>query len=127
LLKALSEVAIVAYAPRRRFASIAEIRRATKTPPGFEDAGHGDFFIWADSLLGLLEARDIGKAFSSFHLVTDDRKKDWCKGKVAHPILCAEASKLLGVDLYVTTLEELSHAIEDRLRAGAASVEQAKT
>ncbi len=97
--------AVVSYAPRSRFERLVQIRNSTKTPPGFKDAGDGDFFVWADFLLGLLEARTGGDEFDSVVLITEDTKPDWSSGGVAHPILVAEVDALLGVPFETWTLD----------------------
>jgi hypothetical protein len=95
LLDGLRTSAIVPYIPRDQFAHIAEQRQATKTPPGFKDERHGDFFIWAEFLHGLQLARDGGAEFTRVVLVTDDRKPDWSTKGTSHPILRAEVAALV--------------------------------
>lgn len=90
LLDGLQDRAIVPYVPRSEFADIAERRHDTKTPPGFKDKGHGDFFIWAEFLHGLQLARQDGAEFTRVVLVTDDKKPDWSTKGTSHPILRAE-------------------------------------
>lgn len=44
LLEVLIKRALVSYAPRVLYRSVADLRKRTKTPPGFRDDGDGDFF-----------------------------------------------------------------------------------
>lgn len=76
---------------------MAENRKKTKTPPGFLDSKDGDFFIWLDMLEGLIVAQDRNIPFTQVALVTTDKKTDWSRGGIAHPILCAEVRTLIGV------------------------------
>lgn len=107
----LEAKALVSYVPRSRFERLVQIRNSTKTPPGFKDAGDGDFFVWADFLLGLLRARRAGADFDSVVLITEDTKPDWSSGSVAHPILVAEVEALLGVPFETWTLDKFKLAL----------------
>jgi PIN like domain len=107
----LEAKALVSYVPRGRFERLVQIRNSTKTPPGFKDAGDGDFFVWADFLLGLLQARRAGADFDSVVLITEDTKPDWSSGSVAHPILVAEVEALLGVPFETWTLDKFKLAL----------------
>lgn len=97
LFETLKEKAFISYVRRDRFADMAAQRKRTKTPPGFKDDSDGDFFIWVDMLDSLLSARSAGVAFQHVVLVSNDRKLDWSREGVAHPILSAEMNALLGV------------------------------
>lgn len=88
LLNALVGKGNITSVSRSRFRQLGSARMAAKTPPGFKDDGKlGDFFVWADWLLGLAAHR--AKATHAV-FVTEDRKKDWYRAGVAHPILFAE-------------------------------------
>lgn len=87
---------IVAFVPRIEFSPLAEIRKKTKTPPGFrDDAGnHGDFYLWADFLYGI--AQTSPTSFDRVVMVTNDTKKDWSTSGAPHPILVSEAISVSG-------------------------------
>ena len=110
-LAVLRGKAQVPFASRRRFANVAAERNSTKTPPGFKDGGDGDFYVWADFLLGLELARAGGDRFSKCVLVTGDRKIDWVRDGVAHPILAAEVSAFVDVPFEVWTTRQLVEAV----------------
>ena len=111
LLEMLQRSAIVPYAPRLMFREIAAQRKKTKTPPGFKDEGDGDFFIWADFLKGLLQARKGGQEFDRVVLLSYDQKIDWSRAGLPHPILVAEVDALLNVPFEIWTLEKLAAQI----------------
>ena len=76
------------YVPRLQFAGLGEIRKSTKTPPGFLDpVGYGDFFVWADFLFGLAAADPA--TYEAVVFVTNDVKADWSRNGVAHPVLAS--------------------------------------
>ncbi len=104
--------AIVRYVPRLEFAALARVRNDTKTPPGFRDAGDGDFFVWADFLYGLAgcKANDVDGAV----LVTNDTKPDWSRNGVAHPVLTAEATAMLPKPFELWTISALNAYVKDR-------------
>ncbi|OBC03467.1 hypothetical protein A5784_14770 [Mycobacterium sp. 852013-50091_SCH5140682] len=93
----LAERAVEPQFPKELIERLAHARQSTKTPPGFKDAGDGDLYVWAEFLLGLVEARDSGDKFELAVLITEDKKSDWGKGGEAHPILAAELFELVGV------------------------------
>lgn len=111
LLETLSKRALVTYAPRAIFQEIGVIRKTTKTPPGFRDGGDGDFFIWIDLLAGLLEAQVGGQRYGRVALVSLDKKVDWSRAGVAHPILVAEVRALLNVPFEIWTIDKLAAEI----------------
>lgn len=113
VLDVLERKAFVPFVPRVRFHNIAITRKRTKTPPGFKDDGDGDFYTWADFLLGLLEAREKGNRFDHAIIVTNDRKIDWSRDGTAHPILRAEIGQLLGVTFELWTIDQLARAVSD--------------
>jgi hypothetical protein len=110
-LETLAEKATVPYAPRMAFHQIAEHRKRVKTPPGFRDIGDGDFYVWVDVLFGLLTMIKAGATPSKLILVTNDGKIDWCREGEAHPVLCAEAKALLGVDFEIWTLDKFAVSV----------------
>lgn len=97
LFEVLKENAVISYVRRDRFVEVAAQRKRTKTPPGFKDDLDGDFFLWLDMLDSLLIARSRNIAFEHVVLVSNDRKLDWSREGIAHPILSAEINALLGV------------------------------
>lgn len=112
LLDALRQRAIVPFVNRTRFQTLADHRRRTKTPPGFEDARDGDFFVWADFLLGLKIANSDGVKYEKVAFITNERKKDWMRYDVAHPILTAEAMAVSGVSFAIWSLDKLAERID---------------
>ena len=117
-LDSLLKAGMTSYVPREGFAALARIRKDTKTPPGFEDNGFGDFFVWADYLYGLAsESRGFGGAV----LVTNDTKKDWSRNGVAHPILVAEAEAVAKVPFELWTLEHFKTYANSVVTAAAPS------
>lgn len=107
----------VVFAPRLTFGPLAELRLASKVAPGFDDAkmkaaALGDFFVWADFLLGcMLLRRPLTPRTGSFGLlVTDEKKIDWRTGELAHPVLSAEYKAACGLELGVTTVNEMQSA-----------------
>ena len=107
LFEVLESKAVISYVSRERFAAMAEHRHKTKTPPGFKDPGDGDFFIWLDLLKALLLSKMQGVHFDRVLLVTNDKKVDWSREGIPHPILSAELHALVGVPLETWTLERL--------------------
>lgn len=112
LFEALEGKASVSYARREPFIGLAAIRNATKTPPGFKDNGDGDFFIWIDALEGLLAAKDAGEEFEHVVLITNDKKVDWSRDGIPHPVLTAEVDALLGVPLSMWDVKKLAAQID---------------
>lgn len=111
LFEVLSKKASVTYAPRAMFHEIAMLRKKTKTPPGFRDDGDGDFFIWVDLLTGLLEAQVKGETYGKVVLISLDKKIDWSRAGMAHPILVAEVWTLLNVPFEIWTIDRLADEI----------------
>ncbi len=97
LFDVLKEKAIISYVRRDCFTEIGAQRCRTKTPPGFKDDSDGDFFIWLDMLDCLLIAKSRKMRFDNVILVSNDRKIDWSREGIAHPILSAELNALLSV------------------------------
>lgn len=96
----------VVHVPRGPFQSIAEARHKTKTPPGFRDPANtlGDFYVWADFLLGAMRAAVPESEVVVF--VTNDTKKDWSRHGVIHPVLMAEANEALQRPFFMLTVDE---------------------
>ena len=113
--------AIVPYADRSIFESLARHRKITKTPPGFKDTGDGDFFVWVDALFGLWKSKTEGKNFDRVILITDDKKMDWSRHGVAHPILTAEVRALLEVPFVIWSLKTFKDAAREAQQALAAA------
>lgn len=113
LFSALSQGARLHYAKRHKFLSIAQERKINKTPPGFKDAGHGDFFVWVDYLSGLQAAKRDGVPFSRVVLVTHDEKADWVRGGIPHPILTSEVRALFGVPFEIWKMDRLIREVND--------------
>lgn len=104
---------IVPFVPRSRFYRLAQARNATKTPPGFQDPGDGDFFVWADFLYGLKIAAHKGHQFERVVFVTNDVKKDWQREGIPHPLLLAEVRTLFGLDFEVWMLDDLAKRVQE--------------
>ena len=111
VLDALQRTALVPYVVRSRFYLLAEARDKTRTQPGFKDPGHGDFYVWADYLLGLLTARANGVVFDHAVLVTEDVKIDWSLRGIAHPILVAEVEALAQVPFETWDVDRLAQYV----------------
>jgi len=111
LFEVLAKKASVTYAPRTMFHDIGMLRKKTKTPPGFRDDGDGDFFIWVDLLTGLLEAQANGEKYGRVVFISLDKKVDWSRAGMAHPILVAEVRALLNVPFEIWTIDKLAAEI----------------
>jgi hypothetical protein len=107
----LAEKALVPYCRRDKLSSIASIRKSTKTPPGFKDESDGDFFVWADLLLGVATLAREGFSPLRVVLVTNDSKVDWSRHGVPHPILSAEMKALCGATFQIWSLDELAKLV----------------
>ncbi len=107
------------YVPRTPFFQIARARNDTMTPPGFKDSGHGDFYLWADFLLGLLMAASNNERFTKAVLLTMDEKPDWSRGGLAHPILVAEVEALVGVPFEAWNLQRFASYVATAVTAPA--------
>ncbi len=112
-LEKLTNKVLVPYAPRTGLDTIAAYRKLSKTPPGFKDDGDGDFLVWVDALFGLFRERLKGRNFSSVILLSNDKKIDWCRGHVAHPILHAEMKAILTAHFEVWTLDNFAEKIQE--------------
>lgn len=104
-LEVFLKKATVAHVPRSAFHVIAQSRHDTKTPPGFRDpaSNNGDFFVWADFLLGTL--RTMTQDLEAVVFVTNDTKKDWSRNGVPHPVLVAEARAVVNRPFHLWTVE----------------------
>lgn len=114
-LETLKGNAYISSVNRIEFSSIAEMRKKTKTPPGFLDNGDGDFYVWTELLYGAMKAIDEGHKFDRLILITNDAKLDWVREGIAHPILNAESKALLGIPFEIWKLEEFVSAIESEI------------
>lgn len=112
LLNSVQERAIVPFVNRIRFEELAKHRYRTKTPPGFEDARHSDFFVWADFLLGLSIACSRDVRYERAVFVTNEKKTDWIRTDIAHPVLTAEARAVSGGPFAIWSLDKLAKRIE---------------
>lgn len=116
LMAVLKDKAIVPHVPRLPFREMAEQRKRSKTPPGFKDDGDGDFYVWADFLYGLLQAKESGQQFTHAILLTHDKKSDWSRKQVPHPILSAEVKALVDVSFELWTIPDLQAAVSAQLQ-----------
>jgi hypothetical protein len=115
MLASLRVRARVPFAKRSAFVEIAELRKRTKTPPGFRDDGHGDFYVWVDLLKGLQQARAEGSGFVQVAVITNDEKPDWVRNGMAHPILSSEVRSLFNVPLEIWKLDRLVEEVDRAL------------
>jgi len=104
----LSEKAYVPYCSRNDLSRTAATRKRTKTPPGFKDELDGDFFVWADLLLGVATLSRQGSSVTNVAFVTNDAKPDWTRNGIPHPILSAELKAVCGARLQIWSLEKLA-------------------
>jgi hypothetical protein len=111
-LDALIAAGRIAYVPRYDFYRLARIRKETKTPPGYKDSlsNHGDFYLWADFLYGLVTA-NLSEVDAAV-LVTNDVKPDWSRSGVAHPILVAEAMSAGGLPFQLWTVRDFHEYVK---------------
>lgn len=107
----LAARAVISEVPRDRFFGYAEQRKRLKTPPGFEDLGHGDFYIWLDFLYSIRTRTNTTEVRAAI-MVTDDRKKDWSRGSVPHPVLSAEMESYTGLSFETLDLDLLWERIQ---------------
>ncbi|MFT4396401.1 PIN-like domain-containing protein [Gordonia lacunae] len=121
LASILNTGADVPFVSREQFLNLGNSRLASKTPPGWADhktkggQALGDFYCWADFLLGLLRiaATDDnanGERIAVF--VSGDMKSDWNMSSFAHPYLAAECRAVTGFTLRKLTPDQLSSAID---------------
>jgi len=109
----------LAHMPRHEILSIGEMHFASGIAPGFADGSKGanrlgDFFVWADFLMGL-QMIGLGPNDSSNSLVvfvTDDEKRDWITSGVPHPTLLGEIYHLTGRPLSILTMNELCRIVQ---------------
>lgn len=99
--------AVVVATPRDKLIEIANVRKKTKTPPGFKDEGYGDFFCWVDLIYALMINKKKYE-FDKVLWVTADKKMDWSRESIPHPILIAEMKCLVGANLYTCDLDKLA-------------------
>ena len=113
VLETIRGKAYVPFVSRTAFSEIALHRKRTKTPPGFKDEGDGDFYVWADMLCGLYKAKSEGREFSKVVFISLEKKSDWMREGVAHPILVSEVQALLGVPFEIWNLDKLAAAVAE--------------
>ena len=113
LIELLQEKALVPFVPRTALADTALARKRTKTPPGFKDDLDGDFYVWADLLLGLAQLTGEMPNIERVILVTLDRKIDWSRDGVPHPILTSEIRAICGATFEVMTIDTLAKRLLD--------------
>jgi hypothetical protein len=116
MIEVLQEKCLFSQPARDGFLEMAESRKRTKTPPGFKDAGDGDFFVWVEFLCGLGEVRAADIEFHTAVLLTEDRKADWSQGGRAHPVLAAEVAAVAGVPLEIWDLAKLEVFVAAEVR-----------
>lgn len=116
----------VPFVSRDDFYSIAQSRLNSKAPPGFDDISDkkyalGDFFVWADLLLGLRAANidkdAIGERRHAI-FVTNEKKDDWLSGGKLHPVLQRECFIYTGLQLTVLNTGNLKKLMKARKPAG---------
>lgn len=109
----LQEKAMVPFMPRALLGPTANARKRSRTPPGFKDELDGDFYVWADLLLGLAEMKKEGVVIGRVTLVTLDKKIDWSREGVPHPILSAEVRAICDADFETITVEALARKLAE--------------
>lgn len=109
----LQERALVTYVPRTLLEPTAQTRKKSKTPPGFKDDLYGDFFVWADLLLALGQIQDAGFTIRRVILVTLDKKIDWSRAGVPHPILSAEIAAMCNAEFEILSVDHLARRLLD--------------
>lgn len=114
MLDALQAKAEVPYVNREKYQSFALHRQNTKTPPGFRDkAGNdGDFFVWLDALRGVQIIRKSGARPEWLVFVTNDKKEDWSRDGMAHPLLTAELQAACAMRLCIVDLDKFVKLVE---------------
>lgn len=120
LMSQLLETATVPMVSRGRLATLANVRLASKTPPGWADdksksAALGDFFGWCDFLFGAMCVEDP-RSRARFIYVTDDSKPDWRTGTTGHPVLIAEFNSVCGGELSIVSLKDLRKMLQTDAR-----------
>ena len=113
LIELLEEKALVPFVPRTDFANTALARRRTKTPPGFKDDLDGDFYVWSDLLFGLAQLRSEMPDIKRVILVTLEKKIDWSRDGVPHPILSSEITAICGATFETVTIDTLARRLLD--------------
>lgn len=111
LMDMLRQHAIVPFADRIKFEDVAAARKTTRTPPGFKDAGNGDFYTWLDMLTGLSQPTVAGK-FDTVAFVTHDVKIDWSRAGLPHPLLAVEVREILKADFVIWSIDKLVSKID---------------
>ena len=114
----LNTVSFTPFVPRLQFADIGRLRFETKTPPGFADEKKianqlGDFFVWADLLLGLASLELDASTPRRVLFVTGDVKEDWYSFGVPHPVLIGEMFAVSGQVLQLMRPEEFVKLMQE--------------
>jgi len=122
LLGIMQTKADIPFVPRDSFHDLGIVRRATKTPPGFKDTGLGDFFVWADFLLGVGRAQ-MDAPLAAVVFVTMDQKADWSRDGSPHPILQAEAEFVAKAPFSLWALSDLYKFVDSESGSDAARSE----
>lgn len=109
----------LAQVPRGDFFPIGEHRFVSGIGPGTADENKkanrlGDFYIWADFLVGLLNLgmQREQQPDSTIVFVTEDGKEDWVSSGVPHPTLLGEVFELTGRPLLLLTMDELAKYVQ---------------
>lgn len=114
MLEALQAKSQVPYVNREIFQPFAVHRQNTKTPPGFRDklGNDGDFFVWLDTLRGVQILLQRGARPAWLVFVTNDKKDDWSRDGMPHPVLTAELKAICGIDLCIVDLKKFLSLVE---------------
>jgi len=118
LWRSLESKVLMPYVPRSLFRSLGEVRYSTKVAPGFAEdkpanQALGDFYAWADFLLGLQQAGVSNASESRILFVTDDSKPDWKTSGRPHPMLLGEVHQLTGAILDILGSKAFFESIQD--------------
>lgn len=118
LWRSLQSKVSMPYVPRSTFRSLGEVRYSTKVAPGFAEdkpanQALGDFYAWADFLLGLQQADLVNENESRILFVTDDSKPDWKTSGKPHPMLLGEVHQLTGATLDILGSKDFFELIQD--------------
>lgn len=113
-LSAFQKLATSRFVERTRFLPVAEVRHITKTPPGFKDDGHGDFFIWADGLYSLMISLYRRPRVDHLVVLSGEKKSDWMSGDCPHPLLSAEVRAIFGASMEICDLKSFAYWIRNR-------------
>ncbi|WP_076742894.1 PIN-like domain-containing protein [Sphingomonas jeddahensis] len=113
LISLLQEKAMVPFVPRNALIDTALSRKRTKTPPGFKDDLDGDFYVWSDLLFGLSRLHQSGVEIERVSFVTLDKKIDWSRDGVPHPILTSEVRAICNASFETITIDAIAKRLLD--------------